>query len=261
MADYGNVRTKKLVFKGEKSKSKKRKHKKDKAETQEIRDLVDEDAVQHGGWAHCKTVQQITGSIAIEFGNQTYIKALDNGLFTLGAPHDHGDGPAPEEILTAFPVNETKVAIKSGYGKYLRVDSEGAVTGRSDAVGPMEQWEPIFEDGKMALLSATGCFMAVDPENDDVVASSRKVGPNEILRIRSSAPQDNTGEDEGPSEEKGNIGEIEENYVRKFQKFQDKKLRMDTSDRTVLKKARVEGDLHEALLDRRSKMKSDRYCK
>lgn len=43
-----------------------------------------------GGWPHCKTVQQITGSIAIEFGNQTYIKALDNGLFTLGAPHDHG---------------------------------------------------------------------------------------------------------------------------------------------------------------------------
>ena len=32
----------------------------------------------------------MTGSIAIEFGNQTYVKALDNGLFTLGAPHDEG---------------------------------------------------------------------------------------------------------------------------------------------------------------------------
>jgi protein FRG1 len=38
-----------------------------------------------------------------------------------------------------------KVALKSGYGKYLRVDKDGAVTGRSDAVGPMEQWEPIFQ--------------------------------------------------------------------------------------------------------------------
>lgn len=56
-----------------------------------------------------------------------------------------GEGPSPEEILTAFPVNESKVAIKSGYGKYLRVDGDGAVTGRSDAVGPMEQWEPVFE--------------------------------------------------------------------------------------------------------------------
>ncbi|KAE8738395.1 hypothetical protein FOCC_FOCC016116 [Frankliniella occidentalis] len=260
MADYENVKRKKLLFKGEK-KSKKRKHKKEKKDTEEAREVVDEDAIQHGGWIHCKSTDLITGSIAIEFGNQTYIKALDNGLFTLGAPHDHGEGPSPEEILTAFPVNETKVAIKSGYGKYLRVGPDGAVTGRSDAVGPMEQWEPVFEDGKMALLSSTGCFMAVDPENDDVVASNRKVGPNEILRVRSSAPQDTTGEDEGPSEEKGNIHEVEENYVRKFQKFQDKKLRIDTTDRTVLKRARDEGALHEALLDRRSKMKADRYCK
>lgn len=65
----------------------------------------------------------------------------------------------------------------------------------------------------MALLSATGCFMAVDPENDDVVASSKRVGPNEILKVRSSAPQDNTGDDDGPSEEKGSIKQVEENYV------------------------------------------------
>lgn len=261
MADYESVKAKKLVFKGEKSKSKKRKHKKEKEETEDPRDTVDEDAIQHGGWKLCKSTEQITGSVAIEFGNQAYIKALDNGLFTLGAPHDHGEGPAPEEILTAFPVNESKVAIKSGYGKYLRVGPDGAVTGRSDAVGPMEQWEPVFEDGKMALLSATGCFMAVDPENDDVVAANRKVGPNEILRVRSSAPQENTRDDEGPSEEKGNLKQVEENYVRKFQKFQDKKLRIDKTARTELKKARDEGALHEALLDRRSKMKADRYCK
>lgn len=73
------------------------------------------------------------------------MKALDNGLFTLGAPHDEGDGPEPEEILTAFKVNETKIALKSGYGKYLGVDKKGKVVGRSDAVGPMEQWEPVFQ--------------------------------------------------------------------------------------------------------------------
>jgi hypothetical protein len=42
-------------------------------------------------------------------------------------------------------VNDVKVAFKSGYDKYLRVDKDGTVTGRSDAVGPMEQWEPIFQ--------------------------------------------------------------------------------------------------------------------
>lgn len=98
-----------------------------------------------GGWWKVKNVFEITGTIAIEFGNRTYLKALDNGLFTLGAPHDEGDGPAPEEILTAFPINETKVALKSGYGKYLGVDKKSVVIGRSDAVGPIEQWEPIFQ--------------------------------------------------------------------------------------------------------------------
>jgi len=32
----------------------------------------------------------MTGSIAIEFGNQMYVKALDNGLFTLGTLHREG---------------------------------------------------------------------------------------------------------------------------------------------------------------------------
>ena len=57
-----------------------------------------------------------------------------------------GDGPSPEEVLLAVKVNDTKVAFKSGYEKYLRVDSkDGVVRGISDAVGPMEQWEPIFQ--------------------------------------------------------------------------------------------------------------------
>lgn len=50
-------------------------------------------------------------------------------------------------------------------------------------------------------------------------------------------------------------------FSRKFQKFQDKKLRINKEDRTQLDKAKSEGTLHETLLDRRSKMKADRYCK
>lgn len=98
-----------------------------------------------GGWWKATQVSEVTGTVAIEFGTNTYMKALDNGLFTLGAPHEEGDGPSPEEILTAFPVSESKVALKSGYGKYLGVDKKSIVIGRSDAVGIIEQWEPIFQ--------------------------------------------------------------------------------------------------------------------
>lgn len=90
-------------------------------------------------------IEDITGPVAIEFGKHTYVKALDSGLFTLGAPHNEGEGPSPEEILTAVLIDERKVAFKSGYGKYLRVEKNGIVTGRADAIGAMEQWEPVFQ--------------------------------------------------------------------------------------------------------------------
>lgn len=176
MSEYDIVRRGKLVLKGETSKyvlfvfglrlcwkytstykffsftknftNRKRKHKhskKDKQEKDSGKAVVDEDAVRHGGWWKAQKFEEITGSVALEFGNRTYITALDNGLFTLGAPHDEGDGPAPEEIFTAFPINDSKVAFKSGYGKYLRVEKDGMVTGRSDAVSAVEQFEPVFQ--------------------------------------------------------------------------------------------------------------------
>lgn len=261
MAEYLKVKSGKLVLKGEKASShKKRKHKRQNRDKEDA-PVTDEDATKHGGWWNVTQIEGITGSIAIEFGNQTYVKALDNGLFTLGAPHSEGECPSPEEVLTAFKVNDMKIALKSGYGKYLRVDKDGAVTGRSDAVGPMEQWEPIFQDGKLALLGCNNCFMSVARNDDSVVAISRTVGSDEIIQIRSHAVREVRPGSNLPEEEQGSLAQIEVNYVRKFQKFQDKKLRVNTNDRSELELARAEGNLHEALLDRRSKMKADRYCK
>ncbi|XP_012525948.1 protein FRG1 homolog [Monomorium pharaonis] len=258
MSEYEKVRTGKLILKGEKSRPKKRKSKKQEKELDVT--VEDKDILTHGGWWKVKNVIEITGTVAIEFGNRTYMKALDNGLFTLGVPHAEGDSPSPEEILTAFPISETKVALKSGYGKYLGVDKNGIVIGRSDAVGPIEQWEPIFQDGKLAILNNTGCFMSVTSD-DDIVCQSRTAGPSEFIIIRSITQRSKNPDKDIPKEEQGSLAEVEVNYVRKFQKFQDKKLRINKSDRSELEKAKVEGNLHETLLDRRSKMKADRYCK
>ncbi|XP_011647100.1 protein FRG1 homolog [Pogonomyrmex barbatus] len=258
MSEYDKVRTGKLVLKGEKSRPKKRKSKKQEKELDVTVD--NKDTLTHGGWWKVKNVLEITGTVAIEFGNQTYMKALDNGLFTLGAPHVEGEGPSPEEILTAFPVSETKVALKSGYGKYLGVDKNGVVIGRSDAVGSIEQWEPIFQDGKLAILNNTGCFISVS-NDDDITCQNRTAGPSEFVVIRSIIQRSQSPSKDIPKEEQGTLADVEVNYVRKFQKFQDKKLRINKSDHSELEKAKTEGNLHEILLDRRSKMKADRYCK
>lgn len=131
-----------LVLKNYYFRSKKRKHKSNKKEKAPV---IDEDSLRHGNWWKVCKIEEINGPVAIEFGKHTYVKALDNGLFTLGAPHNEGEGPSPEEILTAVPINEQKIALKSGYNKYLRVEKDGVVTARSDAIGAMEQWEPVFQ--------------------------------------------------------------------------------------------------------------------
>ena len=45
----------------------------------------------------------------------------------------------------AIKINDTKIALKSGFNKYLKVHGNGQVLGISDAVGAMEQLEPIFQ--------------------------------------------------------------------------------------------------------------------
>ncbi|XP_076632790.1 FSHD region gene 1 [Colletes latitarsis] len=258
MSEYDKVRTGKLILKGEKIRSKKRKLK--KQEKEHVNATDDKDILTHGGWWKATQVSEVTGTVAIEFGNHTYMKALDNGLFTLGAPHDEGEGPSPEEILTAFPIGETKIALKSGYGKYLGVDKKGVVVGRSDAVGMIEQWEPIFQDNKLAILNSNSCFVSLTDE-DDIVCQTKTAGPSEFCTIRSITQKAQDPNKDVPKEEQGSLQDVEVNYVRKFQKFQDKKLRINKADRTELEKAKREGNLHETLLDRRSKMKADRYCK
>lgn len=57
-----------------------------------------------------------------------------------------GGGPDPAEIFTIVRVTENRIALKSGYDRYVGVNSAGELIGRSEAIGPRETWEPVFED-------------------------------------------------------------------------------------------------------------------
>jgi protein FRG1 len=264
MSDYAVVRKSKLNLKGEKKKKKTKKVAKDVQSEESKRDIADTEA--HGGWFTLNKFEEITGAISIECSPFSYIRALDNGLFVASAPHRPGENPDQEEVITAVKVNDTHIALKSGYNKYLSIDNQNRLVGRSEAIGSREQFEPVFQDGKMALMGCNSCFLAPDDEKDGLIfAKSRAAGDGEHLKIRSIIdPEEIRKEKEAkaiPTEEKGSLGDCEINYVKKFQSFQDQKLKVSKEEKHGLKRARDEGVLHEALLDRRSKMKSDKFCK
>lgn len=110
-------------------------------------------------------------------------------------------------------------------------------------------------------MGSNDCFMSADLSDDNIVATNKRAGENEFLKIRTSNITEVDPDSEVPVEERGNLSQVEENFVRKFQKFQDKKIKIYKEDKHELKKAKKDGNFHEALLDRRSKMKADRYCK
>ena len=111
------------------------------------------------------------------------------------------------------------------------------------------------------MLGANNRFVGLDDESESIVCGSQKAGEGEMVKIRTQAERDEDQKPVIPDEEQGNVGQIELNYVKKFQKFQDHKIKLCQEDRRELLKAKGEGALHEALLDRRAKMKADRYCK
>ena len=255
----------KLKLKGEKSSKKSKKHsKKRKLDESSSLDQRKIDEAAHGGAWVIDSYEQISGPIAIELQEQMYIYGLDDGLFVLGSEHKYAQPPEAQEVLTAIKVDEKYIAFKTGYGKYLSVNSAGLLIGRTDAISPKEYFHVEFDydyDGRKTFIKASNDgYLCVNPDGDIITLPEKR--PETSVTLRSISKREKKSDSHLPEEEKADdLKNVEINYVKKFQKFQDKKLRLHTGDVKELEEAKTSGYLHEKLLDRREKMKADRYCK
>ncbi|KAA0197229.1 FSHD region protein [Fasciolopsis buskii] len=275
MDSYSLVRSGKLKLKGEKLKKKhsKRTHLR-KVKQNGNEKLADADA--HGGFWAVNDISDVADAVAIQLNSWSdnqkaigdgsdpkasgtssisavrYLSATDEGLLVIGPPRKVGEPPAPEEILTAIKLSDTKVAFKSGYGKYLGVASgmSALLVAVADAIGPREQFEPVFQDGSTALLGVNNCFLSADPHSGDLQFVSQQAKSEEMITIRSNRSLVHDPLSALPEEERQGLSKAEINYVRKFQSWQDHKLRLSTEEKGALKEARKSGSLHECLLDR-----------
>lgn len=295
MDEYALLVSGSLKLKGEKKNKKtkdkrKRAHESDEAGPSESQlDERAEDAEEHGTWWKATTTEHIRGDIAIEFIPHCYAKALGNGKIVLGEPHAPGDGPDEDEIFTALPAGANQISIKSGFEKYLTIDKKQRLMGLSDAVGEREVFLPVFEDSRVALCAHNDCFLSPNQPvgHDDkssssssssgssrqqLVAKSDQVGPNEVCCIRLNHDPETLRrlEREASSAKlsvmKGHeiLDKTVKNELSHMKRASAKHALASLSmeeERKRIRKARDEGQLYEALLDTRTKIKSDKYCK
>uniref|UniRef100_A0A183BYY7 Protein FRG1 n=1 Tax=Globodera pallida TaxID=36090 RepID=A0A183BYY7_GLOPA len=211
---------------------------------------IDEDREERGGWRRIENELDLKGGtdVALECGDfsRCYLAALDTGKFTLGTKHfKFGEAPSPEEILSLIhSPDDPKVSFKTGFGKFVGVSADGALVATADAVGARERFDIVFQDGKSAIQSvSSGLFLSLEPNDDGhVYVCSKTAQANEMI----------------------NAGDCETTYIKKFQHsrvdLKDRMISYNVDDKQAVKMAQKEGNLHETLLNRRAKLKSDKYC-
>uniref|UniRef100_A0A1I8EYX9 FRG1 protein n=1 Tax=Wuchereria bancrofti TaxID=6293 RepID=A0A1I8EYX9_WUCBA len=219
------------------------------------------------GWRSIENETDLRGGINIciecDTTPGTYLAAMDNGRFTIGGPHLAGEGPNPEEMLTLIKTpDDMLISMKTGFGKYVGVDSEGNLIATADAVGTRERMIVVFQEGKTAMQSASNnLFLSMKPDAEGYVhVTSRKAEADEMIKLRTDSKK------EGPidwrsEEDRKSAAECETSYVYHSKvALKGKYININLDDKESVRRAQQEGNLHELLLERRVKTKSDKYC-
>ncbi|QRV86233.1 hypothetical protein RhiJN_14251 [Ceratobasidium sp. AG-Ba] len=273
------IKSKKLTFKGEK-KSKKRKRTEGEAEDKE-------DNIDPGTWVQPETPEQILGPTFIihqaattacvgfdSTRNRINIQTLSSSSSSMG--DSKALSFAPTEVnqvwVTTRVAGSATINLRTPEGRFLSCDAYGLVSADREARGPQEEFTPVIlpetdEEGNhmVAFMNIYDKYLSVDEVaggQTTLRGDSDTIGFNERFWVRVQHEYKcKAGEEDRKKAGRTRAPEIDEvGSNHKFQAWGAGKSIISSEDKKALKKARKEGTLSEALLDRRAKLKSDRFC-
>ncbi|KAG8217845.1 FRG1-like family-domain-containing protein [Butyriboletus roseoflavus] len=274
------VRPTKLKFKGEKTK-KKRKRDDDGVSSSKQRRIEEEEAPDT--WVMPESPAEIRGPtfiihpsdpspISVNF-DSTRNKIILHPLDKEGTSESTSLlGREPTEVAQVWVT--TRVAgsptinlrTGTGEGKFLSCDKHGIVSAIREARGPEEEWTPVvLPDGMVAFMNVYENYLSVDEVAGGALqlrGDSEEVGFKERFWIKIQSKYKREVHEEKKKREAGSeMTVIDEGSVNRLhQAWGAGRSVTSKDDKKELKRAQKEGRLAEALLDRRSKLKSDRFC-
>lgn len=265
MSDYAKVRTGRLNIKGLKRMGDAATNRKQrKIAKKGIKADLDPDRTSHDGWRAIKDDSELKAlPVAFEFAEHRYLACNENGYLNLGSQHDENTGPYQHEIFMLIKAPDARtVALKTCYGFYVSAEVTNLCSSQAEAAGTKEQWTIAFqENGKAIMKSHDGKVLSFDPREDGRIAVDFDTKEEDaIFDLRTNRDKLEEVDDVAPEDLKDDE-DCEDSYVTKFQSYQNPRLRKAFGNYEALKDARDRGDLHETMLDRREKAKSDRMCK
>ncbi|KZV89939.1 hypothetical protein EXIGLDRAFT_649825 [Exidia glandulosa HHB12029] len=280
-----SVRATKLSFKGDKpSKKRKRKQRDDGDDDSHAKDDADSGPVDESGerWVTPANPLELRGPVFIFHPSEPPLAvAYDTGRSKLSLSPLSADTMVPAQVSHVWvctrvagseTVNlRTGISTASGAPKFLGCDAHGIVAADREARGPQEEWTPVVLDdagGMVAWQNAfNGKYLAVDETAGGSMAlrgDSETIGFAERFWVKVQDRYRKEAREERKKAEKKEVDPMgfddEEESNKTFQTWGAGRTVVSNADKRDIKKAKKEGRLQEALLDRRAKLKSDRFC-
>ncbi|KAH7912220.1 FRG1-like family-domain-containing protein [Hygrophoropsis aurantiaca] len=154
----------------------------------------------------------------------------------------------------------------TGEGKFMSCDKHGLVSADREARGPEEEWTPVvLPDGMVAFMNVYEKYLSVDEVAGGSLqlrGDSEDIGFRERFWVKIQAKYKKEAHEEKKKREgvTEDVSIDEASTNRQHQAWGAGRSVTSKEDKRELKRARKDGRLAEALLDRRAKLKSDRFC-